>query len=125
MHPTGKQRTRRVASVVAGVILALSLSACAGGQQRPLPPDVPRTTVRVENRSFYNMTIFVLRGSERVRLGHVPGTSTRTFTIPDRLVFAFSRLRFLADPLGSGREPVSQEIAVQPGDEVKLYIPPM
>jgi hypothetical protein len=32
-------------------------------------------------------------------------------------------LRFLADPIGGNRAPVSDEIAVEPGDEVTLTIP--
>ena len=31
---------------------------------------------------------------------------------------------FLADPIGSNRTPVSDEITVQPGDQVRLVLPP-
>jgi hypothetical protein len=33
-------------------------------------------------------------------------------------------LRFLADPIGSNRTPISEEITVEVGDEVVLRIPP-
>ncbi len=83
-----------------------------------------RAWVTVENRAFADMTIYVLRGAERARLGLVTGASTSTFQIPERMIFGTTALRFLADPVGSNRAPVSQEIGVQPGDTVVLTIPP-
>jgi hypothetical protein len=70
------------------------------------------------------MTIYAIRSGQRVRLGTVTGNSTSRFTIPSNLIFGATTLRFLADPIGSSRTPVSDEISVQPGDEVELVIPP-
>ena len=39
------------------------------------------------------------------------------------LIHGVAPLRFLADPIGGNRTPVSDEILVQPGDEVTLTIP--
>jgi hypothetical protein len=83
-----------------------------------------RAWVTVENRAFSDMTIYVLRGAERSRLGLVTGASTSTFEIPERMIFGTTALRFLADPIGGNQTPVSQEIGVQPGDTVVLTIPP-
>ena len=55
---------------------------------------------------------------------NAPGNSTTTFTIPANLIFGATPLRFLADPIGSNRTPVSDEITVQPGDQVRLVLPP-
>jgi hypothetical protein len=79
--------------------------------------------VRVENRAWLDMNVYVLRGSQRVRLGNVTANSTRVLRIPQSLVFGATPLRFLADPIGSRRTPISHEIVVRPGDEVTLYIP--
>ena len=46
------------------------------------------------------------------------------FVIPSNLIFGSTPLRFMADPIGRSRTPVSQEITVSPGDEVLLTIPP-
>ncbi|HJU90136.1 MAG TPA: hypothetical protein VJ672_12125 [Gemmatimonadaceae bacterium] len=101
------------------------LSACGGsragtGTNRP---EEPKTYLVVENRGPVDMTVYVLRGAQRYRLGICPGTSTRRFVIPGSLVFGATPLRFLADPIGSNRTPVSNEIPVRPGDEVQLLIP--
>lgn len=80
--------------------------------------------LRVENRAFLDMTIYVFRSSQRMRLGQATGNSTTRFRIPDNLLFGATGLRFQADPIGGSRTPVSQEISVSPGDEVTLMIPP-
>jgi hypothetical protein len=90
--------------------------------QRSEKPE--KTTVRVENQGFADMDIFVLAGGQRIRLGLVNGNSTATFTIPAYLMGGLTPLRFLADPVGSNRAPVSDEITVKPGDQVVLTIPP-
>jgi hypothetical protein len=113
-------------------VLLLALAAalttgCARRAQTAEPSGAmgtERTTVRVENRSFADMTIYVLRGAERIRLGTATGSATTVLEIPGTVVTIPTLLRFLADPIGSSRTPVSEEINVRPGDEVTLMIPP-
>jgi hypothetical protein len=71
-----------------------------------------------------DMTVYVVRGVERRRLGLVNALSTQTLTIPGVLVDGSGVLRFLADPIGANRTPVSEEIVVRRGDVVQLIIPP-
>jgi hypothetical protein len=105
-------------------MLGLAVSACGGKKGGSAPVPQPRTSVRVENQGFSDMTIYAIRSGQRVRLGNAPGNSTTTFTIPSNLIFGATPLRFLADPIGSNRTPVSDEITVQPGDQVRLVLPP-
>ena len=116
--------TRNASAPVLLVLLAIALAGCstrrAGG---PLPPTAPRTSIRVENNNFLDMTVYVVRGSQRVRLGTVSGVSTRVFTIPPNLVFGSSALRFQADPVGSRATSISHEITIRPGDQVTITIP--
>lgn len=108
------------------ILLLLALvavsSACVSGGGRRV--EGPRTTLRVENRNFLDMNVFVVRGGQRIRLGTAPGLSTRTLTIPAGLVFGVTSLRFLADPVGGNAYPVTQDVSVVEGDEVTLYISP-
>jgi hypothetical protein len=113
--------TRRHAIVA---MLGLALTACGGSKSRSAPAPQPRTTVRVENQGFSDMTIYAVRSGQRVRLGTASGNSTTTFTIPPNLIFGATPLRFIADPIGANRTPVSDEITVQPGDQVRLVLPP-
>lgn len=99
--------------------------ACARQSQEDAGA-VPRTEtmLRVENQDFLDMNVYVLRSGQRIRLGSVPGLSSRVLPIPASLVGGGSELRFLVDPVGSNRTPISQEIFVEPGDVVDLVIPP-
>ena len=113
--------TRRLFLVT---MLGLAVVGCGGSKSRSAAIPQPRTTVRVENQGFSDMTVYAIRSGQRVRLGNAPGNTTTTFTIPANLIFGATPLRFLADPIGSNRTPVSDEITVQPGDQVRLVLPP-
>lgn len=110
--------------LLAGV--AAALAACShqvqpdestGGPQAP-------TTVTVENQGFTDMTIYVVSSGARMRLGLAVGNTTTKFRIPDYLVGGLTPLRFLADPVGGTRAPVSDEMTVSPGENVHLTITP-
>jgi hypothetical protein len=103
--------------VAAGLLAACAYSRAAANAQE-------ETTVRVDNQATLDMNIYVLRGSERIRLGTVTGLSTQVLRIPKNIIFGATPLRFLADPIGSGRMPVTEEVVVAPGDQVGLRIPP-
>ena len=110
-------------------MLALVCATLAAGCSRNKNADetlepVPVTRLRVQNQAFLDMTIYVYRNSQRLRLGTANGNSTTRFTIPSSLIFGATPLRFQADPIGSNRASISEEISVSPGDEVTLLIPP-
>jgi predicted small lipoprotein YifL len=104
--------------------LLLALAACAAPRGPRYVSDEERATVKVENRSWSDVVVYAVRSSQRMRLGTVPGVSTRTFNLPPTLVGGGTPIRFQADPIGSDRAPVSQEITVNPGEQVQMYIPP-
>lgn len=112
-------------AILTCMTLLLAVSACGGSGKAPHQAPAPdATTVRVENRNWLDMTIYVVRGGQRIRLGVVTGNSTRVLKIPRGIVFGTTPLRFLADPVGARRTPISQEIQVREGDQVTLTIPP-
>ena len=99
------------------------LQGCNKTPPPPVDPSAP-AMVEVENQSFYDMNVYVIRGGMRARLGTVSGNTKAVFEIPRTLVSQGSQLRFQADPIGGGRAPYSEEITVDPGDTVVLRIPP-
>lgn len=107
------------AAAVAAVAL---LAACASLRNAPAST-APQTSLKVDNQAFLDMTIYVMRGPERVRLGLARGASTSTFVIPADVLLP-ATLRFVADPIGSSRASISEEISVSPGDQVGIQIPP-
>jgi hypothetical protein len=58
--------------------------------------------VTVRNPQWDDLTVYLERDGGRMRLGVVPGNSSRTLTIPDSFVSRNSLLRLVA--LTSGRE---------------------
>ena len=105
-------------------ITTLGTTGCNRNRvETDVDPNTP-TLLIVDNQSFPDMTIYALEGGRRVRLGLAGGNSQTKFTLPKYLVRSMTSIRFQADPIGSNRAPVSDEISVSPGDEVTLRIPP-
>lgn len=116
----------------ASVLLAtaLPLLACGGNRAEasaaPQAGAAAEAGIEVRNLGFPDMTIYaVTPAGSRVRLGIVTGNSTQRLTVPPHLLSGGGgRLRFLADPIGGDRTPVSEELFVAPGETVTLTIPP-
>ena len=117
-------QTRAVALAAATIVLLAAAGCRSSSPNRRAIPQRPEAFVRVENRSMLDMTVYVIRGSERRRLGLVNALSTETMPIPPGMIEGSGVLRFLADPIGGNRTPVSEEISVRDGDVVTLMIPP-
>lgn len=117
-------RARHAAWMLAFAIAATTAGCSQNKQSDEAAEPVPVTRLKVQNQAFLDMTIYVYRGPQRLRLGTANGNSTSRFTIPSSLIFGATPLRFQADPIGSNRNSISEEITVSPGDEVTLMIPP-
>jgi hypothetical protein len=117
-------RVRVALAFTAGLIALLAVAGCRSQSGRAPPVQRPETFVEVENRSMLDMTVYVVRSSERRRLGLVNALSTQVLAIPSGFVEGLGVLRFIADPIGGNRTPVSEEIVVRHGDVVRLTIPP-
>jgi len=116
--------------VRAALGLALALAAAAGcaSTKGGGPADVTpkqEAVLIVDNQAFLDHTIYVIRGGgERVRIGIARGLSKSTFSLTSRVIGLGQVLSFLADPIGSNRTPISEQIHVAPGDVVELVITP-
>jgi hypothetical protein len=117
-------RARLALAFTIGLMSLVMLASCRSPNRRGQAVQRPETFVEVENRSMLDMTIYVMRSGERRRLGLVNALSTQILSIPPVLVEGLGVLRFVADPIGASRTPVSEEIAVRHGDTVRLIIPP-
>lgn len=105
------------------IALVGTLVAC-GGARQSRPGDAEPTTVAVDNRSFSDMTIYLVEAGSRRRLGTATGVSTTVLTIPASFVSLGRELQLLADPIGGRRAAVSNRIFIRPGEQVTLTIPP-
>jgi len=125
----------RARAVVRTGCLALALAGACTHQQAPAPQQTVvdlnaggestdgKTKVRVENQNLADMTIYVYRGSQRMRLGRASGNGVTNLEIPKSMVSGMTELRFQAEPMGNQRGFLSQPIPVNPGDLVDFVIP--
>lgn len=107
-----------------GAGLAVSLSACAHHVPPASNGPQPDTYVYVDNQGFTDMDIYAISGGQRIRLGTAVGVRKSKFKLPDYLVGGMQQVRFLARPIAGNRSPVSEQITIQPGEDVTLIIPP-
>jgi hypothetical protein len=103
--------------------ISLTLAVCGRSASTGTPEPAGQTTLMVENQSTLQVTVYVLRGAQRQRLGTAAALRTTRLRIPDNLIFGVTSLRFEVDPLGSRQTPISEQITVAPGEEVTLVIP--
>lgn len=112
---------RRSLLVTALFGLSLTTGACAS-RRGPSTTESEQTVLVVKNDNYLDHNVYLLQGSQRVRMGTARGLATSRFNIPRQYVFGVSVLQFLADPIGGNVTPVSERINVAPGDEVHLLI---
>lgn len=107
-------------------VLVLTLAGCWQGFGKPRNPFVPsdgapgELDILVENQHFNDVTIYALRGGERIRLGNVNGKSDARFTL--RWDFTLG-VRFDISLIGGG-SCATRELSVSGGDAIWVRIPP-
>ena len=111
-----------------GMCLLLAFASTLGCRTSGRPANTDSgpvtTTIDVQNNDFNDMTVYVVVNGQRTRLGIAPGLKTTVLTIPRYLISGASNLRFVGDPIGGNRTPVSEEIDVSPGDQLVMVINP-
>ena len=124
---------------LAGLVI---VGGCASGQKKPPASDPAsgtvdlntgrrvsgssdKTTVVVDNQNLNEMTIYAYQGTQRLRLGRVRANATTQLVIPPSMISGVVQMRFYAEPLATGgqRAYLSEQIPVQPGDQVDFLIP--
>ena len=117
---------RRLSWVTALAAVWLGVAACGHGSAQEDGADGPEpepepALVHVENRTWSDLTIYLLRSSTRIRLGFVTSMDTVTFTLRDEWVRGGS-LRLIADPIGELAEFASDPLNLRPGDWVEWRV---
>src|SRR5436853_4940105 len=105
------------------VILAVASTACHRPAAAPLNPRA-EVAVTVENQNFLDMDVFLIRGGQRLRLGMVPGLSSRMLMVRPEVIGYGTEVQFELHPIGGRGNPMSETISVRPGDVIHLTIPP-
>jgi hypothetical protein len=102
---------------------ALTLLACHRGAVAPINPQA-EVAVQVDNQNFLDMNVYIVRGGQRIRLGMVPGLSSRVLMVrPDYIGYG-TEVQFEVHPIGGRGNPITESVTVHPGDVIQLTIPP-
>jgi hypothetical protein len=118
-------RQTRLFAIAALALITAATAACGRKQVETTAGGAVRadsTSIVVDNQALYDMTIYVLEGSTRRRLGTANSVSTTRLDIPRVVVGNGRDLQFLADPFAGRGNSVSQRIHVRPGDQVSMTI---
>lgn len=75
-------------------------------------------TVRVVNHAWLDITIYLLQGTHRERIGVATASSTSTFQVALRQLSAGAEYRLYGDPVGSRQTVRSEPLHAQDGDVV-------
>lgn len=103
-------------------LIAVIFSACRSkgeGASTPAPdPDTP-VPVEVESHFQGDVTIYLVRGSLRQRLGMVTALGTGTFSFPWRWLAASGNSRLMVYPIAGAGSYFSDPLILQPGQWIK------
>ena len=102
------------------IVLIVCIGCSSTTNFRELPEY--QTTLNVINHGWSDRIIYILQGSQRIRLGRVASMGEREFILPDYIPVESAPLRVVADPVGSQGGSVTQEISATPGDEIQFVI---
>jgi hypothetical protein len=118
-----KPRTLRTTTILFAA--ALSASSClfgksasdsgaaSGGEEIPL---------QVVNHHWLDVTIYVIHGGQRTRVGVAGGSAQTQMMLPSRLLRAGGELRLYGDPVGSPELAITEVIVVQPGQSIEWLL---
>ncbi|MFL5495670.1 MAG: hypothetical protein ACJ8DC_14900 [Gemmatimonadales bacterium] len=101
----------------------LALDACASHHRTTQAAASVNTPVdlEVENHNWSDIVIYLVRGTQRQRLGMVNALSSTVFTFPYRRLGTGGDARFSAHAIGGGGY-TSESVLVQPGQTLKWTI---
>jgi len=91
-----------------GVGAAAAATSSVGGQM----------TLRVVNHSWLDVTVYLLQGTRRDRIGTATATTTTQFLLDMRRLTAGGEYRLYGDPVGSRTTVRSEPLHAQDGDVV-------
>ena len=74
--------------------------------------------VRIDNRNFSDMNVYLVNEGTRVLLGSAPGMAKTTLSLPSSSVSGRWQVRLMADPIGGSSAIRTPSLLVAPGQNV-------
>jgi len=85
----------------------------------PVAADTTDIPLDVTNHNWLDVTIYVVRDDEPVRLGVASAASEASFTLPARLIGQGHEIRLLGHPIGGAGGTITETVTVQPGQWIE------
>lgn len=110
----------RTRPILLSLMLAGLILACRHKGEPSVAPD-PDTPVLVEVQNHFqgDVVIYLLRGSQRERLGMVTALGNSVYTFPYRRLGSSGSSRLLAYPIAGAESYASDPLYIQPGQSLK------
>lgn len=118
------RQERRRTTIHWGLVLLILASlgaACSSLKEQTSVHE--NTEVRVINRNWLSMEIFVADQGRRERLGRVASGKTKRFKIPAYLLASGTSIRFEMESSGPTPTVLSELLVIKPGEDIVLVIP--
>jgi hypothetical protein len=106
----------------ATTILAVGLVVAGAPACATLGAAEPMATLVVDNDNPMQVNIHAVRDGTRIRVGTVPGVSTREFDLRRDMLSPAGELRLVIDPIGSPRSYPAEPIVVRDGDVIEIRV---
>jgi hypothetical protein len=103
------------------LLMALTVLGCRkrDAETRPAPDPNTPVPVQIESHFMGDVTIYLVRGSLRQRLGMVTALGTAEFTFPWRWLSQSGSSRLMAYPVAGARAQLSEPLIMQQGQWIK------
>ena len=116
-----RSRLAGVAQILGLIVLLLGCGSRSeeGAEAEPEPEHTAEVALEVENHSWSDIVISLVRGTAVERLGMVGALNTETFVFPYRKLGVGTDVRLRAYPIGGPSAFTSENVLVQQGQWVK------
>jgi hypothetical protein len=103
------------------LLLLCTVVACAPVSAQParprlLSPDL--AALEVTNKNWEDLLVYISKGESEMRLGIVPGLSTRTLFVPASFIASGTGFQLVAGPRSAPRRYISQPFDASPGRSI-------
>ena len=112
-------RARRTLGLIVVVLLMVAGCRKRDAESAPAPDPNTPVAVEIENHFMGDVTIYLVRGSLRQRLGMVTALGTAQYTFPWRWLSQSGSSRLMAYPMAGARSHLSEPLILQPGQWIK------
>lgn len=111
-----------VRAALGSLLILCSVGACTGSKSAARGPAPVSSVIRVANNNWSDITVYVLRAGNRVRLGTVTSMGAGVFRMPDTLLRSSGNVQLVVDPIGSRQVFVTPSIQFFPGQEIDFQV---